>query len=111
MPTLDSAGLITLDRKVELLPYKRRPFVEREVMSDQDILNNAGSKLFLNVESYPNYFCITFKLHGKNSFFTVECGQGRSFNPKFLSWVMHNYKTVGFNSLKYDLIVLWLAYH
>jgi len=111
MPTLNSEGLITLDRKVELLPYQPRPFVERETMSDQDILDNAGSTLFLNVESYKNYFCTTFKLHGKNSFFIVECGQGRSFNPHFLSWVMHNYKTVGFNSINYDLIVLWLAYH
>jgi hypothetical protein len=111
MPQLNSEGLITLDRKVELLPYKPRPFVEREFMSDAEIVDNAGSTLFLNVESYPNYFVITFKLHGFNKFFTIECGEGRSFNPKFLSWVMHNYKTVGFNSINYDLLVIWLAYH
>ena len=110
MPTLNSEGFISLDKRVELLPYEPRPFVEREFMSDAEIMENAGSTLFLNVESYPNYFCITFKLHGKNSFFVIECGEGRSFNPKFLSWVMHNYKTVGFNSINYDLIVLWLAY-
>jgi hypothetical protein len=108
---LNSEGLITLDRKVELLPYKPRPFVEREFMSDAEIVENAGSTLFLNVESYPNYFVITFKLHGFNKFFTIECGEGRGFNPKFLSWVMHNYKTVGFNSINYDLLVIWLAYH
>lgn len=111
MHQLNSEGLITLENRVKLLPYKPRPFVERETMSDQDILDNAGSTLFLNVESYPNYFCITFKLHKANKFFVVECGQDRSFNPHFLSWVMHNYKTVGFNSINYDLIVLWLAYH
>jgi len=110
MPTLNSEGFINLERKVDLLPYAPRPFVEREFMSDEEIIANAGSTLFLNVESYPNYFCITFKLHKANKFFVIECGQGRSFNPKFLSWVMHNYKTVGFNSIKYDLIVLWLAY-
>jgi len=109
--SLNSEGFVSLDKRAELLPYEPRPFVEREFMTDAEIVENAGSTLFLNVESYPNYFCITFKLHGKNSFFTIECGQGRSFNPKFLSWVMHNYKTVGFNSIKYDLIVLWLAYH
>jgi hypothetical protein len=111
MPTLNSEGFITLEKRVELLPYKPRPFVEREFMTDEEILASAGSTLFLNVESYPNYFVITFKLHGSNKFFTIECGEGRSFNPKFLSWVMHNYKTVGFNSISYDLIVLWLAYH
>lgn len=107
---LNSEGFISLERKVELLPYQPRPFVERELMSDAEIIENAGSTLFLNVESYPNYFVITFKLHGFNKFFTIECGQDKSFNPKFLSWVMHNYKTVGFNSINYDLIVLWLAY-
>ena len=111
MMQLNSEGFINLSRKVELLPYQPRPFVEREFMSDDEIMENAGSTLFLNVESYPNYFVITFKLHGKNSFFHVECGEGRSFNPKFLSWVMHNYRTVGFNSINYDLIVLWLAYY
>lgn len=110
MPTLNSEGFISLERKVDLLPYEPRPFVEREFMTDAEIVENAGSTLFLNVESYPNYFCVTFKLHKANKFFVIECGQGRSFNPKFLSWVMHNYKTVGFNSIKYDLIVLWLAY-
>jgi len=110
MPTLNSEGFISLERKVDLLPYEPRPFVEREFMTDAEIVENAGSTLFLNVESYPNYFCVTFKLHKANKFFVIECGEGRSFNPKFLSWVMHNYKTVGFNSIKYDLIVLWLAY-
>lgn len=111
MPTLNSEGLIVLDKRVELLPYEPRPFVEREFMSDEEILSNAGSTLFLNVESYPNYFCITFKLHKANKFFTIECGEGRSFNPKFLSWVMNNYRTVGFNSINYDLIVIWLSYY
>lgn len=111
MPTLNSEGFITLERRVELLPYEPRPFVEREFMTDEEILANVGSTLFLNVESYPNYFVITFKLHKQNKFFTVECGEGRAFNPKFLSWVMYNYKTVGFNSFNYDLIVLWLAYY
>jgi hypothetical protein len=111
MPTLNSEGLIVLNKQVDLLPYKPRPFVERETMTDADIMENAGKTLFLNVESYPNYFVITFKLHKANKFFTVECGEGRSFNPHFLSWVMHNYKTVGFNSINYDLLLVWLAYH
>ena len=111
MPTLNSEGFITLERRVELLPYEPRPFVEREFMTDEEILTNAGSTLFLNVESYPNYFCITFKLHGFNKFFTIECGERRSFNPKFLSWVMNNYRTVGFKSINYYLIVIWLSYY
>lgn len=108
---LNAEGLITFDKSVDLLPYKPRPFVEREFMSDAEILDNAGGTLFVNVESYPNYFLITFKLHTKNKFIQLECGEGRKFNAQFLSWIMHNYKTVGFNSYNYDLLLIWLSYY
>lgn len=110
MAALDENGLITFDKSVSLLPYKPRPFKEREYMTDAEILTNAGSTLFLNVESYPNYFLISFKLHTQNKFIQLECGEGRSFNAQFLSWIMHNYRTVGFNSINYDLLIIWLAY-
>jgi hypothetical protein len=107
---LDDNGLITLDRKAILKPYEPRQHPEREFLTDAEILSNAGGTLFLNVESYPNYFLITFKLHGTNKFLQLECGEGRSFNPQFLSWLLFNYRTVGFNSLSYDMLVIWLAY-
>lgn len=111
MPTLNSNGLISLERSAQLKPYVPRKFIEREFLTDQDLQSNIGRTLFLNVESYPNYFLITFKLHGTNKFIQLECGQDKSFNEKFLSWIMFNYTTVGFNSINYDLLVLWLAYH
>lgn len=107
---LNSESLIILDRKAELLPYQPRSFPEREYLTDEEILANVGSTLFVNVESYPNFFLITFKLVGTNKFCCVECGEGRSFNPKFLSWLMQSYRTVGFNSISYDLLLIWLAY-
>jgi len=107
---LNDEGLITLDRKAILKPYEPRPHVEREYLSDEEILANVGSTLFLNVESYPNYFLITFKLNATDKFIQLECGEGRSFNPQFLSWLLFNYRTVGFNSLSYDILVIWLAY-
>lgn len=106
---LTSEGLIDLSSKVILKPYKPRPFIEREYITDAEILSLTNYPAFLNIESYPNYFLITFKINGK--FIHLECGQDKTFNPKFLSWIMHNYKTVGFNSLKFDLIIIWLAYH
>lgn len=108
---LNEEGLITLDRKAILKPYQPRSFVEREFLTDAEILANAGGTLFLNVESYPNYFLITFKLHGSNKFLQLECGEGRSFNQQFLSWLMFNYRTIGFNSINFDLLLIWLAYH
>ncbi len=110
MPTLNSDGLITLDKAVTLKPYKPRVFPIREQLTDQDLMNNVGNTLFLNVEAYPNYWCCTFKLHKTNKFLVLEISKDKTFNPKFLSWIMHSYRTVGFNSFKYDNLILWLAY-
>ena len=108
---LNEEGLIDLSKQVILKPYKPRQFIEREYLADAEILENVGSTLFLNVESYPNYFLITFKLVNTNKFIMLECGEGRSFNQKFLAWLMQSYRTVGFNSNSYDLLVLWLSYY
>jgi hypothetical protein len=111
MVGLNSEGLITFSKSVDLLPYEPRSFKEREYLTDAEILANAGGTLFVDVELYPNYFLCSFKLHNTNKFISFECGKDRSFNPKFLSWVMQNYRTVGFNSISYDLNIIWLAYN
>ncbi len=110
MPTLDENGLITLDKRVKLNPYKPRPHIEREYLTDEELTANVGGTLFVNVESYPNYFLITFKLLNTNKFLMMECGEGRTFNPKFLSWLMYNYRTIGFNSNNFDTVIIWHAY-
>lgn len=107
---VNAEGLITLERKAQLKPYQPRSFPEREFLTDTELLANVGSNLFLNVESYPNYFLITFKLHNTNKFLQLEIGDHLTFNPKMLSWIMFNYCTVGFNSINYDLLVLWASY-
>lgn len=111
MPTLNDEGLIVLDKKVELLPYKPRPFIQRKFLTDAEIMTNAGGTLFIDVELYPNYFLLGCKLHTTNKFLTLESSEDRGFNPQFLSWLMHNYRTVGFNSITFDLLIIWLAYH
>jgi len=111
MPTLlNKAGLIELDKKVALKPYVARQHPEREYLTDEELLANVGGTLFVNVESYPNYFLITFKLLNTNKFLMIECGEGRSFNPKFLAWLMQSYRTIGFNSISFDLNIIWHAY-
>lgn len=108
---LNEDGLIELDKKVTLLPYVARKHPEREYLTDAEILDNVGGTLFVNVESYPNYFLITFKLLNTNKFLMIEAGESRTFNPKFLSWLMQSYRTVGFNSNSFDLLIIWHAYH
>ena len=107
---LTDQGLIDLSKRVQLKPYKPRSFIEREYLTDEELIANVGSTLFVDIELYPNYFLCSFKLHKTNKFVCLEAGEGKSFNPRLLSWIMHNYKTVGFNSIKYDLLILWLAY-
>ncbi len=100
---VNNEGLIELDKKVILKPYVPRELKPRTLMTDIDIINNAGGTLFLDCEVYPNYFCCGFKLLNKDLYLSLECGQDR-FNPKMLSWIMNSYKTIGFNSIKYDLL-------
>ena len=106
MQQLTSEGLISLNKSIELLPYKSRQFIEREYLTDAEMLANIGGTLLVDIELYPNYFLCTFKLHNTNKFLSFECGEGKEFNAKFLSWVMWNYRTVGFNSIDYDLLII-----
>jgi hypothetical protein len=108
---INAEGLIVLDKAAQLKPYKPRSFIEREFLSDQELLDNAGGTLFFDIECYPNWYCCNFKLWQTNKFLVMECGQDKSFNPKMLSWIMNNYRTVGFNSISYDNLMLWLSYH
>lgn len=107
---LDENGLITLDKKVILKPYVPRKSKPLEYMSDNDILTNTDKPLMGNVEVYPNYFCCTFKLHGQSKFLEFECGQNLEFNERKLSWILQTYRIIGFNWLKYDNPMVWLAY-
>lgn len=106
-PQLNSQGLIELSKQAQLKPYIARPDVHYEILTDQDLLDNVGKTLSVNVESYPNYFLITFKLHNTNKIIHFEI----PFNERKLSWIMNNYRTVGFNSISYDLNMIWMAYN
>jgi hypothetical protein len=106
--SVNNDGFISLENKVELLPYQPRPFIERAYLSDAEILNSTSHPAFVDIEIYPNYYLCSFKINGK--FVCLECGEGREFNARFLSWLLYNYKTIGFNSINYDLLMIWLSY-
>lgn len=105
---LNSEGLIEINHhnKVALKPYKPRPFKPVEFLSDQDLLNGVGGTLIVDVENYINYFLIGFKCIKTSKYLSLEF----PFNERQLSWIMHNYTTIGFNSIKYDLPMIWYAY-
>jgi hypothetical protein len=100
-------GLIELSsEKVKLRPYKPRPFIERPMLSDAELIQNVGGTLIADTECYPNYFLISFKCHKTKKYLTLE----PPFNERQLSWIMHNYRTIWFNGVKYDLPMLWKSY-
>jgi hypothetical protein len=75
-------------------------------MTEAEILSNAGSELILDAESFPNYFMTGFKHVSTGKYIRID----DNFNPRFLSWLLFSYKTIGFNSISYDIPVLWASF-
>jgi hypothetical protein len=104
-------NFLSVDKKVQLLPYKPREPIVRLMATDQEILDNAHTDLIIDTELYPNYWLVACKIIKIQKYFTFELmiDQDCYFNEQKLSWIMHNYRTVGFNSLSYDLPIIWAA--
>lgn len=104
---MNQPGLIQLsDEKVTLLPYRPRPIIERSYLLDDELIAGSGGTLIGDTETYPNYFLISFKCIKTGKYLILE----PPFNERKLSWIMHNYRVVGFNWIKYDSPMVWLSY-
>lgn len=103
---LNAAGQIELDKRVTLKPYQPREPIPFVLATDQEILDHAGTTAMVDTECYPNYFLIAFKLIAINKYVLLN----PLFNDHKLAWLMHNYRTVGFNSINYDLPMIWASY-
>lgn len=102
---------LALGRAVTLNPYKPRPLTPFTEFTFAELEAAAGrTVLVVDVECYINYFLIAFRCTTSNKVITLEISPETSFNPRFLSWILHSFKTVGFNTFSYDLPLLWLAY-
>lgn len=105
MPILNSSGFLTLDRKVELQPYQPRELIPFTEMTDDEIYSNNGDCVF-DSECFPNYFLAAFKHLATGKIINLI----PPFDPRKLSYILHRYTCIGFNSMKYDLPLLWAAY-
>lgn len=120
---------LSLDKRITLNPYIPRKPIPFEYMTDAEIMNGVGGTLIIDTETYINYFLIgmldvktnkviRFEIKRKHNIhldseFVTHDGKFydiRNFNTQKLSWIMHSYRTVGFNSLKYDLPLIWYAF-
>lgn len=100
---LNDDGRLIIGKGVQLKPYKARPLIHREFMTQADIQNNVGTDLILDCEAYPNYSMFGFKSVKLGKYLRFD----NTFKPSLLSWLLYNYRTVGFNSITYDLPMLW----
>ncbi len=104
----DQLGRIKLSNAVQLRPYVPREPLHYEIMSDQEILAGSGGTLVVDIEAYPNYFLIAFKDLKTGKIIIFE--NDTISNDRKLCWIMQSYRTVGFNSNKYDIPLIWM-YH
>lgn len=104
----DAVAANAKGKKVELNPYVPRPSKPYVLMTDDELIAGAGGYLSFDIEVYKNYLCICFKClyTGKVIIFEQD-NEVKRFAPAKLYWVMHNYTTFGFNSIKFDIPLLW----
>lgn len=112
--TLNETGqiILNLDKRVTLKPYQPRAPLPYTLMTDTEIMNGSGGTLIVDTETYSNYHLIAFKDHNTKKIirFEINLITGEVINERKLAWVVNSYRTVGFNSLKYDMPLIWLAY-
>lgn len=101
---LDDEGKLIIGKGVRLKPYQPRPFIPRDYLTEQEIRNNTDQDLIIDTESYPNFFMCGFKIG--NKYYHLQ----DDFNPHQLCWMLMSYRTIGFNSINYDIPMLWAAY-
>lgn len=100
-------GFLTIADKLQLKPYKSRPFKAIQYITEAELNANIGTTAIVDVELYKNFYIVSFKFIAINKYLVLES----PFNPHLLSWILHNYLTVGFNSIKYDLPIIWKSYN
>lgn len=100
-----------LDASVIVDPFEKINFAEKhyDVFTQDELRACAGTGLIVDVECYPNYFLVAFRHIESRKVYTFEDSPNSQINIVFLSWVLNNFWTVGFNSICYDLPLLTLC--
>ena len=80
-----------------------------EMFTETSLVEHKGGVLVFDLEVYPNYFLAAFRCFYTKRVIYFELTPETTFNIPKLLWIMHNYCLVGFNSLNFDLPILWLA--
>src|SRR6202012_6202256 len=103
---LDDDKRLIIGKGVKLLPYKPREYLPRQYMTENEIRSHAGDDIILDGEYFPNYSMMGFKHVQSGKYIRLDS----NFNPHMLSWIINSYRSIGFNSNTFDLIMLWATY-
>lgn len=86
-----------------------REEVPFELFTDEELYAAKGGVLAFDLEVYPNYFLAGFRCFYTDKIVYFELSKTASINIPKLLWVMHNFCLIGFNSISFDLPLIWLA--
>lgn len=105
LPDEPIAESIVIDR-THILSEKLEPFEE---FTDQELYEAIGDTLIFDIECYVNYFLIMFKSLTSKKVVYFELSADSTICYEKLDWIMWRFLTIGFNSIGYDLPMLYLC--
>lgn len=84
-----------------------RPFVEFTPQELEAL--PVGHPMIYDAESYPNFFCVSFKCPDSGKVIYFERSPRSDFDGEMLRWMMFKFCTIGFNSQAYDMLIVFAA--
>lgn len=108
---LDEDGYLHKKRpQTKQLISLERELVQPEFITDSELIAAKCDICVFDLEIYPNYFLAAFEHVKSGKVAIFELTPNRPvFDVHKLLWVMHNFCVVGFNSMKFDIPIIWLA--
>lgn len=85
--------------------------IERNHFDCDDLvaLSKQGGIFVFDVEVFPNYVLFAFRDYYTDRVVCFEARDAERIPAKWLQWMAQNFTLVGFNSIKFDMIVMALA--
>lgn len=104
---LDKKSKGTSHDKLIYPKLELRPFVE---FTDEELeALPLGTRLIYDVETYRNYWIVSFKCPDSGKVVCFERSPDKDFDGEKLRWMMFKFCTVGFNSQAYDTLMTFAA--
>lgn len=80
-----------------------------ELLTTDELFSGHNRTFFFDTECYKNYWCICFKCEETGKIVYFENSPETQINYQLLSYILHRFLCVGFNSEHYDKVMIALA--